>query len=553
MVEWRYDQIPFYVSTHDNSLNDDLSREYIRSEIELQKVVNSYTVDKGTLPYHRINIASRFNFLLMEGFHGPYCFSALLPGSKVGSAAFEQQRGEPLGTIPHSVPWSSPARVGAVELGGGTGQLLVGAALAGAIPVAILYTSSSPGGEAAALQLGPEPRYMAARDGLEHLTAEDVDLVLVSAARPAWGDANAAEERTLLLDLLPVVVARLEPTIVVVVREVGMQCVQASEVDEVLGGCGFTRAASLYGLGASMGEDCELLENLDVKGGFPQVRRVLHYERSRSVESRGPLEDFQADLRNPKLLRNILEPLERVPAHAWLPGGHYEPRRRRGATGGPDVLGHLTFGRPGDAVTVGCTLKFPRGGGHLWVVARDKGDRWLLHRESGGATATINKNTEVDLQLRRVPVCSQHGPALGLKVSGVEPWGPANMALFDDRTGPGGLRFRFLLESELARLVGITTPSRDGAASSRGPHREATKLVGAGVAGGDGQGSGNAGGGEGAVGTSPLGKAQLRRTSFGRVRVDPFTRSCTGRGRGVPHGRIVGPAPGGPRGGAAER
>jgi hypothetical protein len=33
------------------------------------------------------------------------------------------------------------------------------------------------------------------------------------------------------------------------------------------------------------------------------------------------------------------------------------------------------------------------------------------------------------------------------------------MALFDDRTGLGGLRFRFLLESELARLVGITTPA----------------------------------------------------------------------------------------------
>jgi hypothetical protein len=120
-----------------------------------------------------------------------------------------------------------------------------------------------------------------------------------------------------------------------------------------LGGCGFTRTASLYGLGASMGEDFELLENLDVKGGFPQVRRVLHYERFRLVESLGPPEDFQADLRSPKLLRSILKPLERVPAHAWLPGGHYEPRRRRAATGGPDMLGHLTFGRPGDAATVG--------------------------------------------------------------------------------------------------------------------------------------------------------------------------------------------------------
>jgi hypothetical protein len=65
MAEWRYDQIPFYVSTHDNSLNDDLSREYLLSDKELQKMVDSYTVDKGTWPYRRIDISARFNYLLI--------------------------------------------------------------------------------------------------------------------------------------------------------------------------------------------------------------------------------------------------------------------------------------------------------------------------------------------------------------------------------------------------------------------------------------------------------------------------------------------------------
>jgi hypothetical protein len=61
------------------------------------------------------------------------------------------------------------------------------------------------------------------------VSAEEVGLVLMPVASLTQGAEGQAEARSLLLDLLPVTVTRLEPMAVVVVREVGPPRVQAPE------------------------------------------------------------------------------------------------------------------------------------------------------------------------------------------------------------------------------------------------------------------------------------------------------------------------------------
>lgn len=61
------------------------------------------------------------------------------------------------------------------------------------------------------------------------MSAEEVGLVLMPVASLTQGAEGQAEVRSLLLDLLPATVTRLEPMAVVVVREVGPPRVQAPE------------------------------------------------------------------------------------------------------------------------------------------------------------------------------------------------------------------------------------------------------------------------------------------------------------------------------------
>jgi len=362
---------------------------------------------------------------------------------------------------PRLEPPTAFAHIGVVELGNGLGQLLVAARELGAKPLALLGTPNKKMDGAVAHLLGDNCSKYAVEKGLEVLDPSQVDVVLVSCRVSTVQGAD--QEVRLLCDELPNVIQRLHPSIVVVVREEGLVKTEISTLDELLHKQGYKRVLTEESGGFLFGSGVERAGNLYLKGGFAQLRDILHYELVEVSDRLGPLVSLQADHQKPKKrLRDVLIPVDTVPAHAWLNSGCFTPTdRSQLQEEGP--VGQLMLGGPDSTIGAASRVLFSKSE-QPWIVARVLEDKLVLHRESGWATSTVRISNPVHAYHqvpRDISVFSIHGTAPSMQLSAAGPLGPPNMLIWDDRSDPGQRRLRSLTENELMRLVGVLVTAKE--------------------------------------------------------------------------------------------
>jgi len=203
------------------------------------------------------------------------------------------------------------------------------------------------------------------------------------------------------------VVGHLRPEVVVVARDVGVSEVRTSEVDRAIQALGYERVCSELGYGAAVGGGVDKASNLELKGGFAQIRDVLFYELPELASQLGSLPDFKADLAKPKLLRDVLLPLEELPPHVWVDAGAYSaiPRRSR-QPGGP--IFHMVLTEPGQPLASASRLVFKQGDSRPWIVTAPKTPQAMGNTNTASSPIRLPKSAfflTLAPFLKSLPVC----------------------------------------------------------------------------------------------------------------------------------------------------
>ena len=272
MLQFDFNILPFWVSTEDHRLYDDLSRFYDKDHAFLEELVATHVAG-----YTRIDLSAGFRSLLSGGTSHPNCLTCRLPSDKAGSPGQlwydwltkhfpDRHAGAGPAHASTCTDGQQFQRVGVVELGQGCGKLLTAAQKAGATPVALIGPPGKLSGVAAGV-LGQAALRQTAPWSAGALNPEKVQLVLVAPALHAWTAAGAEFERALYNVHLPSVVTHLRPEVVVVVRDVGASEVRIAEVDQTMQALGYTRVCSELGYGAAVGGGVDKAYNLELKGG----------------------------------------------------------------------------------------------------------------------------------------------------------------------------------------------------------------------------------------------------------------------------------------------